>query len=229
VAASKSKSSSSRNHTATRGGSRSNPRKNNGRAAKALGRNRGRMQQPEPNHSRILEFLSQMLAVERGGVMLYEKALRDLTEEDLREDLEEFLEQTKHHVELCEEMLEQAGGSPDESSPAAEAAEQKAEGLLSVEVPDELVDFNNIENLVLAETKDHWNWERLSELSGSIKDRDLKSVITQAVREVLKQEQTHLDWNSETLTELAHKMMIEPEEGEEAEDEEEMEMERETE
>ena len=27
-----------------------------------------------------------------------------------------------------------------------------------MEVPEHLVDLNNIENLVLAETKDHWDW-----------------------------------------------------------------------
>jgi rubrerythrin len=220
VAASKSKSSSPRNHAASRGGSRSNTPKSDGRAVKAASRNRGRTQEPEPNPSRLVEFLSQMLAVERGGVRLYEKALRDLTDEDLREDLDEFLRQTERHVELCEEMLEEAGGSPDEPSPAAQAAEQKAEGLLSVEVPEELVDFNNIENLVLAETKDHWNWERLSELSRNIKDRELKSTVTQAVREVLREEEQHVDWNSETLAELARKMMMEQgQEEEESEDE----------
>jgi rubrerythrin len=114
---------------------------------------------------KLIEFLSQMLAVERGGVMLYEKALKELSEDDLRDDLEEFLEETRHHVELCEEMLEQAGGSSDQSSPAADAAESKAEGLVSVEVPEEMADMNNIENLVLAETKDTWNWEMLAEIS----------------------------------------------------------------
>jgi rubrerythrin len=132
--------------------------------AKSVSQKNGRRTSHEPNHSRMVEFLSQMLAVEKGGVMLYEKALHELSDEALRDQLEEFLEQTKRHVELCEEMLEQAGGSADESSPAAEAAEKKAEGLMSVEVPGELVDFNNIENLVLAETKDNWNWERLADL-----------------------------------------------------------------
>jgi hypothetical protein len=136
--------------------------------------------------------------------------------------LEEFLEETTRHVELCEEMVDAAGGDPDEMSPGAEAAQARAEGLLSVEVPEELADLNNLENLVLAETKDHWDWEMLSETVKLIKDRDLKAVITAAVREAGKQERDHLTWNSETLTELAQEMALqstdetpEAEEGEE--------------
>jgi rubrerythrin len=162
-----------------------------------------------------MEFLSQMLAVEKGGVMLYEKALNELSHHALHDDLEEFLEQTRRHVELCEEMLEQAGGSPDESSPAADAAEEKAEGLISVEVPEEMTDFNNIENLVLGETKDNWNWEMLGELSGSIRDRELRSAISRAVKEVAKQERRHVDWNRETLSELGREMLTGHDEGEE--------------
>src|SRR5262249_42610020 len=114
---------------------------------------------------------------------------------------------TRRHVELCEQMLEEAGGSPDKKSPAAEAAEQKAEGLMSVAVPEDLIDFNNIENLVLAETKDNWNWERLAELAKKIKDKDLQSTVKKAVREVERQERKHVDWNESTLTQLGRKMM----------------------
>ena len=59
-------------------------------------------------------------------------------------------------------MLEAAAGDSNYQSPGAEAANHKAEGLLSTQVPPELTDLNNIENLVLAETKDHWDWEMLA-------------------------------------------------------------------
>jgi rubrerythrin len=152
--------------------------------------------------------------------MLYEKALEELSNEDLRDDLEEFLEQTRRHVELCEEMLDHAGARAEESTPASEAAEAKAKGLISVEVPEEMNDLNNIENLVLAETKDNWNWEMLNEISKSIKDRELRSTISRAVKEVSRQERRHVDWNTGTLSELAREMLKQyPEEDEEGEEE----------
>ena len=68
----------------------------------------------EPSAEWLKDFLSEMLAVERGGVKFYEKALSELSHEELRDRLEEFLEETRRHVELCEEMVGAAGGDPDD-------------------------------------------------------------------------------------------------------------------
>lgn len=171
-------------------------------------------------------FMSEMLAVERGGAQLYEKALDELSHEDLRSKLEQFHEQTQRHVELCEQMLEQAGMESDMQSPGAEAAERKAQGLLSADVPEEMADRNNLENLVLAETKDHWNWEMLSSLMEDIEDRDLKRTVKQAVREAQRQERDHLAWTQKMVTRLAteeaRQMPEEPEAEEEEGESEEM-------
>ena len=151
----------------------------------------------------LRDFFSEMLAVEMGGVKLYQRALSDLQHSQLKEKLTEFLRQTERHVELCTEMLDAAGGDPDYKSHGAQAAEHKAEGLISTEVPPQMMDLNNIENLVLAETKDQWNWDTLDSISSKIEDAGLKKMAAKAVREVRKQEKSHLDWNEKTLSKLA--------------------------
>jgi rubrerythrin len=151
----------------------------------------------------LKDFLSEMLAVEKGGVQLYQKALNELEHSELEDRLNEFLNQTQRHVELCTEMLEAAGGDENYQSPGAAAAEHKAEGLMSTQVPPEMIDLNNIENLVLAETKDHWNWETLASIARRIDNDELKRMALKAVSEVRKQEKTHLSWNEETLSKLA--------------------------
>jgi rubrerythrin len=171
----------------------------------------------------LKDFLSEMLAVEEGGIKLYQKALDELQHEELRDKLEEFHEETQRHVELVQEMMEAAEMDPEQKSPGAEAAEHKAEGLLSTEVEEELRDMNNIENLVLAETKDHWDWEMLSSIVGRIEERELKDAVRAAVSEVFKQEREHLQWSQVRLTELAMEMaelQDETEPGEEAEEDE---------
>jgi len=171
----------------------------------------------------LKDFLSEMLAVEMGGIKLYEKALNELEHSELEEKLTEFLRQTERHVELCTEMLEAAGGDASYKSPGAEAAEQKADGLLSVEVPAELTDLNNIENLVLAETKDHWDWEMLASIAPKIGDPELKQIASKAIREVRKQEQAHLNWNEQTLNKLAMESSMRAPEHEVMEEDEAME------
>jgi rubrerythrin len=151
----------------------------------------------------LRDFLSEMLAVEKGGVKLYERALSDLEHSELEDKLTEFLKQTHRHVELCTSMLEAACGNPDYMSPGAQAADHKANGLITAEVPPKMMDQNNIENLVLAETKDHWNWEMLASIARKIGDTELKRMATKAVSEVRRQEKTHVDWNEKTLNKLA--------------------------
>lgn len=151
----------------------------------------------------LRNFFSEMLAVERGGIQLYEKALEELEHEELRDKLEQFHRQTQRHVELCEEFLSASDSDESSMSPGAKAAEHKAQGLITAEVPEEMADLNNIENLVLAETKDHWNWETLGSLMDQIEGRDLKKLVSRAVREVRKQESDHLTWNQKMLTRLA--------------------------
>jgi len=168
----------------------------------------------ETNKEWLCDFLSEMLAVEHGGVELYEKAISQLSHDGLSEKLESFLEQTRRHVELCKGMLEAAGAETDYMSRGADAAIQKAKGLLAVEVPEEMNDLNN---LVLAEAKDHWNWDILAATASKVRNKKLKSAVTKAVREVRSQEREHLKWNTGELTRLAKEMSMLPAAGARAE------------
>lgn|GEM_PF-1736130 len=171
----------------------------------------------------LRDFVSQMLAVERGGEKLYQRALDELEHDELRDRLERFAEQTRRHIELCEQMLEVAGGDPDYLSQEAHLAEQKAEGLLSTEADEELRDLNNLENLVLAETKDHWNWETLSTFAGEIEDRELSRAVRKATTEAARQERDHLKWTTDQITKLTQEMAWREEPSEEESEEEESE------
>jgi len=214
------KKSHAKNHAKSGSNRSSLSHSHNGRSHAASSRSKSsdRSNRQPISQSWLNEFLSEMLAVEEGGEKLYRKALDELQHEELRDKLEEFHEETQHHIELVQEMMEAAGIDAGHVSPGAEAAEHKAEGLLSTEVEEELRDLNNIENLVLAETKDQWDWEMLSSIAGRIRERELKDAVRSAVSEVFKQEREHLQWNQDTLTMLAMEM-AEQEAGEEEETE----------
>ena len=179
----------------------------NGKIQKARASSRGQ-RSSSLNSQWLRDFLSEMLAVEKGGVKLYQKALDELTHSEYEDKLNEFLRQTERHVELCAEMLTATGADADYQSPGAKAADHKAEGLISTQVPAEMIDLNNIENLVLAETKDHWNWDMLGAVARKIEDAELKRMALKAIGEVRKQEKLHLDWNEKTLSTLAKESAI---------------------
>jgi len=183
-------------------GARNGHNLHNGQTPKALASSRGQ-RSSSLNSQWLRDFFSEMLAVEKGGVKLYQKALDELTHSEYEDMLNEFLRQTERHVELCTAMLTATGADADYQSPGAQAADHKAEGLISTRVPAEMIDLNNIENLVLAETKDHWNWDMLAAVARKIDDAELKRMALKAIGEVRKQEKLHLDWNEKTLSTLA--------------------------
>jgi rubrerythrin len=163
---------------------------------------RRRAQRQPLNLQWFRNFLSQMLAVERGAEKLYQRAIDELDHEELRDRLERLYEQTRRHIELCEQMMEAAGVDIDYQSEEAHLAEQKADSLLGTEAHEER-DLNNLENLVLSETKDHWNWDMLSNLTGEINDRALRQAVRKASAEALRHERDHLKWTSDQLARLA--------------------------
>jgi hypothetical protein len=55
-------------------------------------------------------------------------------------------------------------------------------------------EINAIENIVLAETKDHADWEMLGKIARQSNDSRLRDVLKPAVSEVEPQEDEHLNW-----------------------------------
>ena len=57
-------------------------------------------------NAQLTELLQQMLETELGGVSVYETALGCVVNEDLEKEWEEYLEQTKRHVEILQSLFE---------------------------------------------------------------------------------------------------------------------------
>jgi rubrerythrin len=57
------------------------------------------------NRAQLDELLLQALETERGGVSVYETAIKCALNDDLRSEWEEYLEQTKHHEQVMRSLL----------------------------------------------------------------------------------------------------------------------------
>ena len=62
----------------------------------------------------VRELLYQALETEIGGVQVYTTALRCVENDDLKEEWEEYLEQTRNHVTIVEDVLTKLELDPDE-------------------------------------------------------------------------------------------------------------------
>jgi ferritin-like metal-binding protein YciE len=78
----------------------------------------------------VRELLYQMLETEVGGVDVYTTALRCVENEDLKEEWDKYLEQTKTHVTIMEDVLKKLGLDPNEETPGRKVVRTIGEALV---------------------------------------------------------------------------------------------------
>jgi rubrerythrin len=149
------------------------------------------------NEEQMQELLYQALQTELGGVEVYETALRCVQNKDLQEEWEEYLEHTEHHVEILQEVFAKLSLDPEKETPGRAIVRHIGESLVkAMEMalesgPPEAAEVVATECVVLAETKDHLNWELIGMLAGKAKGETAQA-LRDAYKEVEDQEDEHL-------------------------------------
>ena len=155
------------------------------------------MKKTKANTAQVHELLYQALETELGGVQVYETALRCANNEDLRKEWSEYLEQTRHHVQVLLDVFAKLDLDPEKQTPGRKVVAHIGESLVEAmemaraagdEVAAELVAG---ECVVLAETKDHMNWELIGHVAKNATGDEAK-VLLAAFEEVEGDEDHHL-------------------------------------
>jgi rubrerythrin len=143
------------------------------------------------------ELVLQSLEHEQGGVKVYELAVQCAVEQELKEEWEKYLNQTRTHVSTLEgickaleidahretpgrAVVRHLGGALAEAMKMAQAAGDPAAAQLVA-----------CECVVLAETKDHLDWELLTKCADELTG-DSAAMVASACDEVEDQEDEHL-------------------------------------
>jgi hypothetical protein len=74
--------------------------------------------------------------------------------------------------------------------------------------PEE-AEINAIENIVIAETKDHADWRLLSHIARRSSDSRIRDILKPAVDEVEPEEDQHLSWTNEQMAQMSLTSLIE--------------------
>jgi rubrerythrin len=143
------------------------------------------------------ELLYQALETEAGGVQVYETAIRCAVNEDLKKEWQEYLEQTRTHEQMMRRLIETLGLDPAKDTPGRRIVRHKGESL--VEVMKMALKAGNpvaaqlvaAECVVTAETKDHQNWELLSQAAQKLQGEE-GTALKEACKQVEDQEDEHL-------------------------------------
>ena len=153
------------------------------------------------------ELLYQALETELGGVEVYTTALSCAVNEDLKKEWQEYLDQTKNHVQIVRTIFERVGLDPQTDTPGRKVVRHIGESLVramemakSASKP-EAAQLVAAECVVLAETKDHLNWELIGYVATKAAGEEGKA-LKEAHDEVEPEEDPHLYHNTGWTREL---------------------------
>jgi rubrerythrin len=168
----------------------------------------------------VKELLLQSLEHERGGIQVYETALTCIVNEKLRPEFEKYRDQTRNHERILLGVFANLSLDPEEASPGRTVV--KLLGAALVEAmhtalkagKPEAAELVACECVVLAETKDHADWELIARCAEHSTGKQQK-VLQEASDEVEDQEDEHLyhskGWCRELwLKSLGLKSMLPP-------------------
>jgi hypothetical protein len=149
------------------------------------------------NEKQLEELLYEALETELGGVQVYTTAIRCAQNKDLKEEWEEYLEQTRNHVEIVQNTMKALDLDPEVETPGRKVVRHIGESLVkAMEMAlssgeRAAAQIVAAECVVLAETKDHLNWELIGETAKKVKGAAGKA-LKEAHDEVEDEEDEHL-------------------------------------
>lgn len=146
----------------------------------------------------VAELLLQSLAHEKGGVSIYETALRCVINEDLEEEWTKYLAETKRHVQVLTNVSAELGIDAGKETPGVKVVKHLGESLVgAMEMAigggeAEAAQLVACECVTLAETKDHLNWELIGKCVEKLVKGDARKLLKDAYDEIEDQEDEHL-------------------------------------
>lgn len=143
------------------------------------------------------ELVLQSLEHEIGGVQVYTTAIECAVNADLKEEWSKYLSQTEQHVRKIESICQGLGIDPNKQVPGREIVRFLGSSLVEAMRRAQkggnpkAAELVACECVVLAETKDHSDWELLRKCAEHLGE-DVKSVIQALADEVEDEEDEHL-------------------------------------
>jgi len=145
----------------------------------------------------LRELLLQALVHERGGTLVYSTALECVLNDELRAEWEKYLEQTIRHVDVLTTVCLAMGLDPDEMTPGCQIVHHNGTSLV-IAMKMALANGDRgaaqlvaCDCVVLAETKDHANWELIGQCAKGL-GGDAAALLKDAYDEVEDEEDEHL-------------------------------------
>ncbi|HUF54395.1 MAG TPA: hypothetical protein VMR52_11575 [Dehalococcoidia bacterium] len=145
----------------------------------------------------VNELLYQALETEIGGQDVYKAAIKCAKKDELRDEWGKYLEETENHERILLEVFEKMSLDPVAETSGRQIVRHHGESLvkamrMALDAGDPVnAELVAAECVVLAETKDHANWELIGEIAKELSGSDQKA-LQYAYEQVEEEEDEHL-------------------------------------
>lgn len=149
------------------------------------------------NMSQMKELLLQSLEHEKGGVLVYETALKCVVNTDLEEEWRGYLDETREHVRLLTDAIVALEIDPYLETPGRQVVRYLGASLVQAmqmaltSGPKDAAELVACECVVNAETKDHLDWELIGKCAEQLTGRQ-QNALKAAYDVIEDQEDEHL-------------------------------------
>lgn len=149
------------------------------------------------NTKQIEELLLQSLEHEIGGVQVYATALECVRNDDLKKEWQKYHAQTQRHVEVLTDTCKGLGIDPKRETPGRKVVRHTGAALVAAmkmakaEGDPAGAELVACECVVLAETKDHADWELIGKASDHA-PADIAAKLKAAYDQIEDEEDEHL-------------------------------------
>jgi rubrerythrin len=156
----------------------------------------------------VKELILQSLEHEMGGVKIYETALKCAQNEDLKQEWQRYHQETERHVQILQDVCSQMQLDAEEQTPGRKIVHDMGRSLVAaIEAAlgagdPAQAECVAAECVVLAEEKDHSNWQLIGEVAKKMTGAEGKA-LKEAYKEVEDQEDEHYYHSKGWLRELS--------------------------
>ncbi|MFZ1498198.1 MAG: hypothetical protein WAT33_00005 [Giesbergeria sp.] len=160
------------------------------------------------DRAQLEDLVLQMMETELGGEKIYRAAIATAVNGDLKEEWQGYLKETLHHQDVVRGLCATLGLNADQQSPTRTVVRHIGKSLVQA---IEMAQRNALpaaaqvvaaECVVLAETKDHSNWELLGRVA-EVATGDIGKAFRAAHEDVEQDEDHHLFHTKGWMRELA--------------------------
>ena len=165
------------------------------------------MKRTKYNQAHVTELLYQALETELGGEKVYERAITAALDEELEKEWKKYLAETRNHQKVLLDAFEKFGLDPGAETPGRGIVRHHGLSLVAAiekaisKGEPEAAQIVAAECVVLAETKDHLNWELIGHLTEHSEGPWIET-LQKAFEEVEHEEDHHLYHTKGWLREL---------------------------